>query len=83
MSIASVLLVTALLGEPRCPDPEGMVRVGVGEFVMGSDAADGRRVLKGCAWDDEPGLCRPAFRHGRPPASRHILIGFRCAGPAR
>lgn len=47
-----------------------------------SALADGRRVLKGCAWDDEPGLCRPAFRHGRPPASRHILIGFRCAGPA-
>jgi formylglycine-generating enzyme required for sulfatase activity len=34
------------------------------------------------AWDDELALCRPAFRHGRPPGSRHILIGFRCAGPA-
>lgn len=45
--------------------------------------ADGRRVLKGCAWDDEPGLCRPAFRHGRPAASRHILIGFRCASAPR
>jgi len=33
-------------------------------------------------WDDEAGLCRPAFRHGRPPASRHILIGFRCAADA-
>ncbi|MFQ5830075.1 MAG: formylglycine-generating enzyme family protein [Candidatus Methylomirabilia bacterium] len=44
--------------------------------------ADGRQVLKGCAWDDEAGLCRPAFRHGRPRESRHILIGFRCAGPA-
>lgn len=44
--------------------------------------ADGRRVVKGCAWDDEAGLCRPAFRHGRPPESRHILIGFRCAAPA-
>ncbi len=42
--------------------------------------ADGHRVVKGCAWDDEPGLCRPAFRHGRPAGSRHILIGFRCAG---
>ncbi|MGH7278438.1 MAG: formylglycine-generating enzyme family protein [Candidatus Rokuibacteriota bacterium] len=42
--------------------------------------SDGRRVLKGCAWDDEPGLCRPAFRHARPAASRHILIGFRCTG---
>jgi formylglycine-generating enzyme required for sulfatase activity len=43
---------------------------------------DGRRILKGCAWDDELALCRPAFRHGRSPGSRHILIGFRCAGPA-
>ncbi|MGH9671351.1 MAG: formylglycine-generating enzyme family protein [Terriglobales bacterium] len=40
--------------------------------------SDGRRVLKGCAWDDEAGLCRPAFRHGRPPTSRHVLTGFRC-----
>ncbi|MFQ5946614.1 MAG: formylglycine-generating enzyme family protein [Anaerolineae bacterium] len=39
-----------------------------------------RRVVKSCAWDDEAGLCRPAFRHARPASSRHILIGFRCAG---
>lgn len=42
-----------------------------------------RRIVKGCAWDDEAGLCRPAFRHNRPPESRHILIGFRCAGEPR
>ncbi|MBI4590094.1 MAG: SUMF1/EgtB/PvdO family nonheme iron enzyme [Candidatus Rokubacteria bacterium] len=42
------------------------------------------RAVKGCAWDDEAGLCRPAFRHTRPATSRHILIGFRCAGePSR
>lgn len=46
-----------------------------------SSLADGRRVLKGCGWDDDAGLCRPAFRHGRSAASRHVLIGFRCAGP--
>jgi len=40
------------------------------------------QTVKGCAWDDEAGLCRPAFRHGRAPASRHVLIGFRCLGPA-
>ncbi len=40
---------------------------------------DGRRVVKGCAWDDDAGLCRPAARHRRPAMSRHILIGFRCA----
>lgn len=44
--------------------------------------SSGLRVLKGCAWDDDAGLCRPAARHGRPASSRHILIGFRCAGPA-
>jgi len=43
---------------------------------------DGRRVVKGCSWDDDAGLCRPAARHGRPAMSRHILIGFRCAGRA-
>lgn len=36
-------------------------------------------VLKGCSWDDLPGTCRPAMRHGRPPQTKHILIGFRCA----
>ena len=36
-------------------------------------------VLRGCGWDDAPGTCRCAFRHGRPAGSRHILIGFRCA----
>jgi formylglycine-generating enzyme required for sulfatase activity len=41
----------------------------------------GLRVLKGCAWDDDAGLCRPAASHARPASSRHILIGFRCAGP--
>ncbi len=35
-------------------------------------------VLKGCSWDDLPGTCRAAMRHGRPPQSKHILIGFRC-----
>jgi formylglycine-generating enzyme required for sulfatase activity len=35
-------------------------------------------VLKGCSWDDLPGTCRAAMRHGRPGKSRHILIGFRC-----
>lgn len=38
-----------------------------------------RTTLKSCSWDDAPGTCRCAFRHGRPSTSRHILIGFRCA----
>jgi formylglycine-generating enzyme required for sulfatase activity len=35
-------------------------------------------VLKGCSWDDLPGTCRAAMRHGRPVSSKHILMGFRC-----
>jgi formylglycine-generating enzyme required for sulfatase activity len=34
-------------------------------------------VMKGCSWDDSPGLCRAAYRHTRPVTSRHILFGFR------
>ena len=37
----------------------------------------GRVVMKGCSWDDSPGFCRAAYRHTRPPESRHILFGFR------
>jgi len=44
-----------------------------------SEFGPGRAAVKGCSWDDSVGTCRCAFRHGRPPASRHILIGFRCA----
>lgn len=35
--------------------------------------------VKGSAWEDHAGLGRGASAHGRPPASRHIVIGFRCA----
>ncbi len=37
-----------------------------------------KMVLKGCSWDDLPGTCRAAMRHGRPGSSKHILIAFRC-----
>ncbi|NEQ51049.1 MAG: formylglycine-generating enzyme family protein [Leptolyngbya sp. SIO3F4] len=36
-----------------------------------------RAIMKGCAWDDLPGFCRTAYRHGRPTTYRHILFGFR------
>ena len=39
---------------------------------------ENKSVLKGCSWDDLPGTCRAAMRHGRPGQSKHILIGFRC-----
>ena len=38
-----------------------------------------RAIMKGCAWDDLPGFCRTAYRHGRPTTYRHILFGFRLA----
>lgn len=41
-----------------------------------------RFVLKGCSWDDHPGICRSAARHSRLKTSRHILIGFRCVQAA-
>jgi len=44
-----------------------------------SDFDAERASVKGCSWDDSAGSCRCGFRHGRPPAARHILIGFRCA----
>ncbi len=65
--------------------PEGETPEGVREMAgnvfewTASRMPDGRSVLKSCSWDDAPGTCRCAFRHGRPAASRHILIGFRCA----
>ncbi len=78
---------------PRMTTPVGQYLDGASPYGMldpvgnvfqwtSSHLSDGRRVLKGCAWDDDAGLCRPAFRHGRPAESRHILIGFRCRVPA-
>lgn len=64
---------------PAGASPYGLLDAAGNVFQWtASRLSDGRRVLKGCAWDDEAGLCRPAFRHGRPAGSRHILIGFRC-----
>lgn len=37
-----------------------------------------RYIVKGGSWDDKScGVCRPAARHARPEAIKHILIGFR------
>ncbi|GMQ96065.1 MAG: formylglycine-generating enzyme family protein [Gammaproteobacteria bacterium] len=41
-------------------------------------AGSGRAIVKGGSWDDKGcGICRPAARHSRPVALKHILIGFR------
>jgi formylglycine-generating enzyme required for sulfatase activity len=73
---------TAVGRYPAGASPYGLLDAVGNVFQWTATAlADGRRVLKSCAWDDDPGLCRPAFRHARPPGSRHILVGFRCAEP--
>ncbi len=72
---------TAAVGShPGGATPEGISEMAGNVFEWtGSAFGAGRTVLKSCSWDDAPGTCRCAFRHGRPPSSRHILIGFRCA----
>lgn len=71
---------TAVERFPNGASPFGVLDAVGNVFQWTSTSLDdGRRILKGCGWDDELSLCRPAFRHGRPPESRHILIGFRCA----
>ncbi|MEM1238582.1 MAG: SUMF1/EgtB/PvdO family nonheme iron enzyme [Cyanobacteria bacterium P01_H01_bin.26] len=54
------------------------------EFTSTIYTQDGqeRAIMKGCAWDDLPGFCRTAYRHGRPTTYRHILFGFRLAAEA-
>ena len=43
----------------------------------------GRYIVKGGSWDDKGcGICRPAARHSRPQAIKHILIGFRLVAEA-
>lgn len=83
-SAASGIGGTTRVGRyPAGASPYGLLDTAGNVFQWTATALDdGRTVLKGCGWDDELPLCRPAFRHGRPPGSQHILIGFRCAAPA-
>ncbi|HEV8663956.1 MAG TPA: SUMF1/EgtB/PvdO family nonheme iron enzyme [Candidatus Methylomirabilis sp.] len=81
---AGPLFTTPVTAYPLGRSPYGMFDAAGNVFEWtASRYPDGRRVMKGAgSWDDEAGICRPASRHGRPPSSRHILFGFRCAGPA-
>jgi len=55
-------------------DPAGQVF----EWTATAARKAGRFLVKGGSWDDKGcGICRPAARHGRPAAIKHILIGFR------
>lgn len=81
---AGPLFTTPVTAYPLGRSPYGIFDAAGNVFEWtASRYPDGRRVMKGAgSWDDEAGICRPASRHGRPPSSRHILFGFRCAGPA-
>jgi formylglycine-generating enzyme required for sulfatase activity len=64
---------------PKGASPYGLLDAAGQVFEWTSEpAGPGRFVVKGGSWDDRGcGICRPAARHGRPEAIRHILIGFR------
>lgn len=64
---------------PRGASPFGLLDVAgqVYEWTA-TPAGEGRFIVKGGSWDDSGcGVCRPAARHPRPAALKHILIGFR------
>lgn len=66
-------------GFPEGASPHGLLD-GAGQVFewTSTPGRSGRFLVKGGSWDDKGcGVCRPAARHGRPEAIRHILIGFR------
>jgi formylglycine-generating enzyme required for sulfatase activity len=65
---------------PQGASPYGCLDMAGNVFEWSSSILpDGRIVMKGGgSWDDQPGICRAAARHGRVRGARHILIGFRC-----
>ncbi len=59
-------------------DPAGQVFEWTATPANGQSGQPARYLVKGGSWDDKGcGVCRPAARHGRPAAIKHILIGFR------
>lgn len=81
-------------GGPFDTVPAGSIEAGASPFGMldaagqvfewtATPAGDGRFIVKGGSWDDKGcGVCRPAARHSRPRALKHIVIGFRLLRPA-
>ncbi len=69
---------TSAVGQfPLSQGPYGIAEMAGNVFEYTDSRAGQRVVMKGCSWDDLPGFCRGAYRHSRPPESRHILFGFR------
>ena len=64
---------------PLGASPYGLLDAAGQVFEWTAEAAgEGRFIVKGGSWDDKGcGVCRPAARHARPAAIKHILIGFR------
>ncbi len=64
---------------PAGASPHGMLDAAGQVFEwIGTDPAHASAWVKGGSWDDSGcGVCRPAARHSRPKAIKHILIGFR------
>ena len=66
-------------GYPGGASPFGLLDAAGQVFEWtASEAGPRRAMVKGGSWDDKGcGVCRPAARHSRPKALKHILVGFR------
>ena len=64
---------------PKGASPFGLLDAAGQVFEWTSTPSGKNRFrVKGGSWDDSGcGVCRPAARHGRPKAIKHILVGFR------
>jgi len=72
---------TPVGANPAGASPYGLLDAAGQVFEWTATPAAGagaRFIVKGGSWDDSGcGICRPAARHARPAALKHILIGFR------